>query len=63
MPDTAIYGVMAEFETPQAILAAARQARAAGYREVEAYTPYPVEGLAPELGLKRTRIPVIVLVA
>jgi len=63
MPGTAIYGVMAEFETPQAILAAARQARAAGYRDVEAYTPYPVEGLAPELGLKRTRIPFVVLVA
>ena len=35
----------------------------AGYREMDAYTPYPVDGLARELGEKQTRIPFLVLSA
>jgi hypothetical protein len=62
-PRTPIYGVMAEFETAQEILAATRQARQEGYRDMDAYTPYPVEGMADELGLRRTRVPFVVLVA
>ena len=60
---TPIFGVMAEFREPDQILRATRQARAAGYTVMDAYTPYPVEGLADELGLRRTRIPFVVLVA
>jgi hypothetical protein len=56
-----LHGLLAEFKTPQEILTAARRAREAGYRNVDAYTPYPVEGLATELGLPRTRVPFIVL--
>jgi hypothetical protein len=63
MPDAPVYGVMAEFATAQEVLAAARQARAAGYRRLEAYTPYPVEGLAAELGEGRSAIPFLVLIA
>ncbi len=62
-PRTPIYGVMAEFETPQAVLEAVRRARQEGYTEMDAYTPYPVEGLAEELGLERNRVPFVVLVA
>ena len=62
-PRTPIYGLLAEFETAQQILDATRQARLAGYREMDAYSPYPVEGLAQELGLRRTRVPFVVLVA
>jgi hypothetical protein len=62
-PRTPIYGVLAEFETAEEILAAARRARQAGYRDIDAYTPYAVEGLADELGLPRTRVPFVVLVA
>jgi hypothetical protein len=62
-PRTAIHGVLAEFATPAAILQATRQARQAGYTHMDAYTPYPVEGVADELGLKRTRIPFVVLMA
>jgi hypothetical protein len=54
---------MAEFESPGEILEATRRARQAGYRDMDAYTPYPVEGLADELGLPRTRVPFVVLVA
>lgn len=59
-PLTPIFGLMAEFETPQAVLQAARRAREAGYEKMDAYTPYSVEGLAAELGLPRTRVPFVV---
>jgi Protein of unknown function (DUF3341) len=62
-PRTPIYGLIAEFETAQEILAATRQARLAGYQIMDAYTPYPVEGLSAELGLPRTQVPFVVLVA
>ena len=60
-PRTPIFGLMAEFEQPEQILRAVRKAREAGYKVMDAYTPYTVEGLADELGLKRTRIPFVVL--
>jgi hypothetical protein len=55
------YGLMAQFETPQAVLRATRQARAEGYRVMDAYTPYPVRGLAAALDEPRTQIPPVVL--
>jgi len=58
----AVWGLLVEFESPEEILAAARRARLAGYREMDAHTPYSVEGLATELGLKRSRIPSLVLI-
>jgi hypothetical protein len=62
-PRTPIYGMMAEFESAQQILEATRRAHQAGYRHMDAYTPYPVEGLVDELGLPRTRVPSVVLIA
>jgi hypothetical protein len=62
-PRTPIYGMMAEFATAEEILRATRQARQAGYRVMDAYTPYPVEGLATELELPRNRVPFVVLVS
>ena len=41
---------MAEFEEHERLLAAARRAYAAGYRRMDAYSPFPVEGLAEALG-------------
>lgn len=61
-PETRIHGLMAEFLTPEAILDATRRARRAGFRAMDAYTPYTVEGLAVELGMRRSRIPSIVLI-
>jgi hypothetical protein len=57
-----IYGVMAEFETSKDILDAAHRAREAGYREIDAYSPFPVEGLSEAVGFPRTRLPVITLI-
>ena len=62
-PRTPVFGVMAEFETAQEVLEATRRARLEGYRDMDAYTPYPVEGLALELESSRTRVPFVVLVA
>jgi hypothetical protein len=56
-----LYGVMGEFETPEAILHAARRAREAGYRHITAYTPIPVEGLAQIIGFRWTAVPLITL--
>src|SRR5436190_64784 len=57
-----IYGVLAEFENPEDLLHAVRRARRAGYRRMDAYTPFPVEHLAEELGFHHTALPVIVLI-
>jgi len=60
--DAPIYGLLAEFADPEALLEAVRRARAAGYRKMDAYTPFPVEHLAEELGFHRTALPLIVLI-
>lgn len=60
-PET-IYGLMAEFENPSDLVTAARQAREAGYRKMDAYTPFPIEELNEALGLGRTWVPFIVLI-
>lgn len=57
-----IYGLMAEFETPEEVLAAAHRTRAEGYRRVDAYSPIPVEGLAEAIGFDWTSLPIIVFI-
>ncbi len=55
-----LYGLLAEFARPEQVLHATRAAWEAGYREMDAYSPYPVEGLATALGMKRSRISSVV---
>jgi hypothetical protein len=55
-----IYGLMAEFDNPSALVAAAEKARLAGYRQMDAYSPIPIEELSEALGLRRTRLPILV---
>jgi hypothetical protein len=57
-----LYGVMAEFDTPEMLVAAAKRAYSAGYRRIDAYSPFPVEGLAEAVGFHSTRLPLIVLI-
>jgi len=57
-----IWGLLAQFQSPDEVLTAVRRAREAGYRRMDAYTPYCVEGLSAELGMTRSRIPSIVLI-
>ena len=56
-----LYGVMAEFEDPTAVVEAARKAYASGYRRMDAFSPYPIEELTDALGIKHTRLPLVVL--
>lgn len=57
-----IYGLLAEFDNPSDLVAAAHKTRAAGYRKMDAYTPFPVEELNEALGLGQTWVPLIVLI-
>jgi hypothetical protein len=56
------YGLMAEFDSPEQIVAAARRAREAGYRKMEAYSPLPMEELSHAMGIHHSLVPYIVLV-
>jgi hypothetical protein len=51
------WALMAEFATADDLLAAARRVREAGYLHAEAYSPFPIEGLAEALGFERSRVP------
>jgi hypothetical protein len=57
-----IYGLMAEFESPDHLLAAAERAYRDGYRKMDAYSPFPIEGLSEAIGFHHTRLPLIVLI-
>ncbi|HMQ30558.1 MAG TPA: DUF3341 domain-containing protein [Chloroflexaceae bacterium] len=58
-----IYGVMAEFRTPEALVAATHQAKAAGYSKMDAYTPFPIEEVIEEIAPGDTGVPRLVLIA
>jgi hypothetical protein len=57
-----IYGLLAEFETPEELLAAAELTQKEGYRRIDAFTPMPVEGLAEACGFHRSNLPLVVFV-
>lgn len=56
------YGLMAEFDTPTEVVAAARRVHEEGYRRVDAFSPYPIEALSEAIGVHSTRMPLIVLI-
>jgi hypothetical protein len=57
-----IYGLLAEFADDQKILNAARAAREHGFCQMDAFTPFPVDGLSAALGQKKSCVPLIVLI-
>jgi hypothetical protein len=57
-----LYGLMAEFSDPAGLLAAARKVHEAGYRKVDAFSPYPMEALSEALGFHYSRLPLLVLI-
>ena|ERR1700757_1869212 len=62
MKRTPIYGVMAEFDSAQRLLTAARHTHASGYQKIDAYTPFPVEDLAEAIGFHSNRVALVTLI-
>ena len=57
-----IYGIMAEFDSAQHLVDAARATHQAGYKKIDAYSPFPIEGLAEEIGFHFNEVPLVVLI-
>ena len=60
---SSLYGLVAEFSDADQIVEAASKARAAGYRHMDAYTPFPVHGLAEALDFHDFRVPWMIFLA
>ena len=59
--DSKLVGLLAQFDDPDSLVAACNHAREAGYTKMDAYSPFPVHGIDPAIGIKRTILPFIVL--
>jgi hypothetical protein len=57
-----LYGVMAEFDNPTDLVAAARETYEAGYRRINGYSPFPIEELSEAIGFTKSSLPLIVLI-
>jgi len=57
----ALHGVMGEFYTPQELIDAIEEARAAGYTKIDAFTPYPIEEVWEAIGHHKSPVPLVVL--
>jgi len=56
------YGLMAEFDTPTHLVEAANATREAGYKKIDAYSPFPIEGLAEAIGFRHNLVPLVTLI-
>ena len=57
-----LYGLIGEFDTPGDLVEAATRAREDGYVCMDAYSPFPIHEMTAALGMRRTKLPVVVLV-
>ena len=62
MKRTPTYGLLAEFDSPTALVKAAEQTHAAGYKKIDAYSPLPIEGLAEAIGFHHDLVPLVTLI-
>lgn len=62
MKRTPVYGLMAEFDTPTDLVHAARRTHEAGYKRIDAYSPFSIEELAEAIGFHRNGVPLVVLI-
>lgn len=53
------FGIAAEFESPEDLMAAVRRTREAGYVRMDAYTPFPIHGLTEEMHFRDERVPIL----
>ena len=56
-----LVGLLAQFDDPETLVHACNEAREAGYTKMDAYSPFPVHGIDPAIGIKRSYLPFIVL--
>lgn len=59
--ETRLFGLLLEFEDPNVMVAACRQVRDAGYTKWDAHTPFPIHGMDDAMGLRGTRLPLLIL--
>ena len=62
MKRTPTYGLLAEFDSPTALVKAAEATHAAGYVKIDAYSPLPIEGLAEAIGFHHDLVPLVTLI-
>jgi len=62
MRQTRNYGLMAEFDTPTDLVVAARKTYEAGYKKIDAYSPFPIEELSEAIGFHHNGVPLVVLI-
>jgi hypothetical protein len=60
-PGNSMHGLLAEFDTAQALIDAADKVRGAGYTKTDAFSPIPIHGLAETLGFREHKLPKIIL--
>lgn len=60
-PESQLVGLLAQFDDPDSLVAACNSAREAGYEKMDAYTPFPIHGIDPAIGIRRSILPMIVL--
>ena len=57
-----VYGLMAEFDSAQDLIEAAHRTREAGFKKIDAYSPFPIEGMAEAIGFHKNGVPLVVLI-
>jgi len=55
---SSVWGMLAEFDSPEKLLSAVRTSRERGYSAMDAYTPFPIEGLGEALGAENASVAV-----
>jgi mono/diheme cytochrome c family protein len=59
--ESALHGMLAEYESPAALISAAEKVRNAGFRDWDTYSPFPIHGIDPAMGIRATILPWIIL--
>lgn len=61
-PGSEVFAILAEFDRPERLIDAVRRAKTAGFRFMEAYSPFPIEELAETLGFRENIVPGLTLI-